>query len=103
MQGTATARRGKRNTQRSSASQTELSQPSASSRSERGAKNGSIRSRARASSIGEVALPARRLSIMSDLAFAGLARQAQLVRDGEVTSRELVELSLSGSSASIPS
>ena len=32
---------------------------------------------------------------MSDLAFAGLARQAQLVRDGEVSSRELVELSLS--------
>ena len=31
---------------------------------------------------------------MSDLAFAGLARQAQLVRDGEVSSRELVELSL---------
>ena len=31
---------------------------------------------------------------MSDLAFAGLARQAQLIRDGEVTSRELVELSL---------
>ena len=32
--------------------------------------------------------------MMSDLAFAGLVRQAQLVRDGEVTSRELVELSL---------
>ena len=31
---------------------------------------------------------------MSDLAFAGLVRQAQLVRDGEVSSRELVELSL---------
>src|SRR5918998_2730690 len=28
------------------------------------------------------------------LAFAGLVRQAQLVRDGEVSSRELVELSL---------
>src|SRR5688572_1148150 len=28
------------------------------------------------------------------LAFAGLTRQAQLVRDGEVSSRELVELSL---------
>ena len=28
---------------------------------------------------------ARRLTVMSDLAFAGLARQAQLVRDGEVT------------------
>ncbi len=32
--------------------------------------------------------------MMSDLAFAGLVRQAQLVRDREVTSRELVELSL---------
>jgi amidase len=30
----------------------------------------------------------------ADLAYAGLARQAQLIRDGEVTSRELVELSL---------
>ena len=30
--------------------------------------------------------------MMSDLAFAGLVRQAQLVRDGEVTARELVEL-----------
>jgi amidase len=30
----------------------------------------------------------------ADLAFAGLARQAQLVRNGEVSSRELVELSL---------
>ena len=29
-----------------------------------------------------------------DLAYAGLARQAQLVREGEVTARELVELSL---------
>lgn len=29
-----------------------------------------------------------------DLAFAGLARQAQLIRDGEVSSRELVELYL---------
>src|SRR5215203_5415340 len=33
--------------------------------------------------------------MMSDLAFAGLARQAQLVRDREVSARELVELSLS--------
>ena len=32
--------------------------------------------------------------MMSDLAFAGLVRQAQLVRDREVSSRELVELSL---------
>ena len=32
---------------------------------------------------------------MSDLAFAGLARQAELVRSGEVSARELVELSLS--------
>jgi amidase len=32
---------------------------------------------------------------MSDLAFAGLVRQAQLVRDREVSARELVELSLS--------
>jgi amidase len=31
---------------------------------------------------------------VSDLAFAGLARQAELVRDGEVSSRELVELYL---------
>ena len=31
---------------------------------------------------------------MSDLAFAGLARQAELVRAGEVSSRELVELYL---------
>jgi amidase len=31
---------------------------------------------------------------MSDLAFAGLARQAELVRAGEVSSRELVELAL---------
>jgi amidase len=31
---------------------------------------------------------------MPDLAFAGLARQAQLVRSGEVSARELVELSL---------
>ena len=31
---------------------------------------------------------------MSDLAFAGLARQAELVRSGEVSARELVELSL---------
>ena len=31
---------------------------------------------------------------MSDLAFAGLARQAQLVSDGDVSSRELVELYL---------
>ena len=30
----------------------------------------------------------------ADLAFAGLARQAQLVREGEVSARELVELSL---------
>ena len=30
----------------------------------------------------------------TDLAFAGLGRQAQLVRDGEVSSRELVELYL---------
>jgi amidase len=30
----------------------------------------------------------------ADLAYAGLARQAQLVRDGEVTARDLVELSL---------
>ena len=30
----------------------------------------------------------------ADLAYAGLARQAQLVREGEVTARELVELSL---------
>jgi amidase len=30
----------------------------------------------------------------ADLAYAGLARQAQLVRDGEVTARQLVELSL---------
>ena len=30
----------------------------------------------------------------ADLAFAGLARQAQLVGDGEVSSRELTELSL---------
>nr|WP_201447030.1 hypothetical protein [Conexibacter woesei] len=30
----------------------------------------------------------------TDLAFAGIARQAQLVRDGEVTPRELVELHL---------
>jgi amidase len=30
----------------------------------------------------------------TDLAFAGLARQAELVRDGEVTPRELVELHL---------
>ena len=29
-----------------------------------------------------------------DLAYAGLARQAELVREGEVTARELVELSL---------
>ena len=29
----------------------------------------------------------------ADLAYAGLARQAQLVRDGEVSARELVELS----------
>jgi amidase len=32
---------------------------------------------------------------MSDLAFAGLVRQAELVRRGDVSSRELVELSLS--------
>ena len=32
--------------------------------------------------------------VVSDLAFAGLARQAELVRDGEVSSRELVELYL---------
>jgi amidase len=32
--------------------------------------------------------------MMSDLAFAGLVRQAQLVRDREVSARELVELSL---------
>src|ERR1700755_2796782 len=32
--------------------------------------------------------------MMSDLAFAGLVRQAELVREREVTSRELVELSL---------
>jgi amidase len=32
---------------------------------------------------------------MSDLAFAGLARQAELVRSGEVSARDLVELSLS--------
>src|SRR3954452_11864803 len=32
---------------------------------------------------------------MSDLAFAGLARQAELVRTHEVSARELVELSLS--------
>ncbi len=31
---------------------------------------------------------------MSDLAFAGLTRQAELIRTGEVSSRELVELSL---------
>jgi amidase len=31
---------------------------------------------------------------LSDLAFAGLARQAELVRSGEVSARELVELSL---------
>ena len=30
----------------------------------------------------------------ADLAYAGLARQAQLVREGEVSARELVELSL---------
>jgi Asp-tRNA(Asn)/Glu-tRNA(Gln) amidotransferase A subunit family amidase len=30
----------------------------------------------------------------ADLAYAGLARQAQLVREGDVTARELVELSL---------
>ena len=30
----------------------------------------------------------------ADLAYAGLARQAQLVREGEVTARELVELCL---------
>src|SRR3954447_5470915 len=30
----------------------------------------------------------------ADLAYAGLARQAQLVRDGDVSARELVELSL---------
>src|SRR3954453_24045444 len=29
-----------------------------------------------------------------DLAYAGLARQAQLVREGEVTARDLVELAL---------
>jgi amidase len=32
--------------------------------------------------------------MMSDLAFAGLARQAELVREREVSARELVELSL---------
>jgi amidase len=32
--------------------------------------------------------------MMSDLAFAGAARQAELVRKGEVSSRELVQLSL---------
>ncbi len=32
--------------------------------------------------------------MMSDLAFAGVARQAELVRTGEVSSRELVQLSL---------
>jgi len=31
---------------------------------------------------------------MSDLAFAGLSRQAELVRSREVSSRELVELCL---------
>jgi amidase len=30
----------------------------------------------------------------TDLAFAGIARQADLIRDGEVTPRELVELYL---------
>ena len=37
--------------------------------------------------------------MMSELAFAGLARQAQLVRDREVSSRELVELSLAADRA----
>ena len=37
---------------------------------------------------------ARRLRMMSDLAFAGLSRQAELVRSGEVSSLELVELCL---------
>ena len=30
----------------------------------------------------------------ADLAFAGIARQAELIRGGEVSSRELVELYL---------
>ena len=34
------------------------------------------------------------LGVSADLAYAGLARQADLVRSGEVSSRELVELSL---------
>ena len=32
--------------------------------------------------------------MMSDVAFAGVARQAELVHDGEVTARDLVQLSL---------
>ena len=37
----------------------------------------------------------------ADLAFAGLARQAQLVASGEVSSRELVDLPWPASSGSI--